>query len=162
MLELSRPLNELKKNNYVYQDMSDSADNTFKVTDLSDKFLLGKNSFKLHLKEDILVFKSQVYIDIIDSNGDPVYYKIISDNLPNKERIVAVYVYDSTAVGDCEIIIAGRLAVNPKTGFKVPYSNDPSSTDYHAIPNVAWRNVVQINPQESEDRIYYSTPPTVT
>lgn len=162
MQELIRPLNGLKRNNYDYQDVSDSANNTFKVTDLSDKFLLGKNSFKLHLKEDILVFRSQVYIDILDSFGNPVYYKIISDNLPNKERIVAVYIYDSTPVGDCEIIIAGRLNIDPRTGLKVPYSNDVSSPDYHGIPNVVWRKVVQINPQESEDRIYYSTPPTVT
>lgn len=162
MQELIRPLNGLKKNQYVFQDMSAMADNTFKVTDLPDKFLLGKNSFKLHLKEDILVFRSQVYIDIIDSNGGPVYYKIISDNLPNKERIVAVYIYDSTPVGDCEIILAGRLSVNPNTGQKIPYSNDVSSPDYHGIPNVAWRKVVQINPEESEDRIYYSVPPTIT
>jgi len=162
VLELKRPLNGLKKNQYAFQDMSDNADNTFKVTDLSDKFLLGKNSFKLHLKEDLLVFRSQVYLDIIDSQGNPVYYKIISDNLPNKERIVAVYIYDSTAVGDCEIIIAGRLAVNPKTGKDIPYSNELSSVDYHGIPNVVWRKVVQINPEESEDKIYYSVPPTIT
>jgi len=162
VLELKRPLNGLKKNQYAFQDMSDNADNTFKVTDLPDKFLLGKNSFKLHLKEDILVFRSQVYIDIVDSQGNPVYYKIISDNLPNKERIVAVYIYETTSVGDCEIIIAGRLAVNPKTGRDIPYSNEPSSVDYHGIPNVAWRKVVQVNPQESEDKIYYSVPPTIT
>jgi hypothetical protein len=162
VLELKRPLNGLKKNVYGFQDISDNANYTFKVSDLPDKFLLGKNSFKLHLKEDVLVFRSQVYIDIVDSFGNPIYYKVISDNLPNKERIVAVYVYDSTPVGDCEIIIAGRLEHNPKNGQKIPYSNDPSSTDYHGIPNVVWRKVVQINPQETESQIFFSIPPTVT
>lgn len=162
MLELKRPLNGLKKNIYKFQDMSDNADNSFKVTDLPDKFLIGKNSFKIHLKEDVLVFKSQVYIDILDSFGNSMYYKIISDNLPNKERIVAVYVYDSTPIGECEIIIAGRLNINPKTGLNEPYSNDVSSPDYHGIPNVVWRKVIQINPEEVESPIYYSVPPTVT
>lgn len=162
MLELKRPLNGLKNNIYDYQDISVYADNTFKITDLPDKFFLGKNYFKLHLKDDILVPKSQVYIDIIDGFGNPVYYKILSDNLPNKERIVVVYIYDTTPVGDCEIIIAGRLLKNPNTSETISFSNEVSSPDYHGIPNVVWRKVIQINPEEVDNTIYYSIPPTVT
>jgi hypothetical protein len=162
VLELKRPLNGLKNKIYVFQDISANADYTFKVTDLPDKFLLGKNSFKLHLNGNVLVHRSEVFIDILDKFGNPIYYTIIRDNLPNKERIVVVYIYDTTPIGECELIIAGRLETNPKTGLKIPYSNDPSSQDFHGIPNVVWRKVLQINPKEVESPVYFSIPPTVT
>lgn len=162
MLELKRSLNDLKGKYYEFQDVSELADNTFKISDFPDRLLRGKNTFRLHLNEEVLVRQSQVYIDILDKFGNSIYYRIISDNLPNKERIVVVYIYDTTPIGDCEILIAGRLKKHPLLEIDLPFSNDPSSTNHHDIPNVVWRKVIQINKEEVENTIYYSVPPTIT
>jgi len=107
MIKKQRTLYGLSKWKYLYQEVDRST--VFSLADLPSSFKVGKNSFKILASRDKLVKNSEVYIDIIDSNDQPIYIEI--SNLVNKDgtRNIVVYIYDETAAGDCRLQIAGTV-----------------------------------------------------
>ena len=83
----------------------------FRVTEFKETFTGGKNGFLIegsqYLKES-----TEIKIQILDVNGEPIYYEPASGTPEYYEGVstlVAVYVYEDTPIGLANITILGEL-----------------------------------------------------
>lgn len=159
--KFSSNLTELKK--YIpYKDISNTSDNYFRLFDIPDKLYLGKNSFRIRVNKDTIVPNSLIYIDLLDSSGNPIYHEVSSYLGEDNSRLIIIYVYDNTPPGEAILYIAGRIRYNTTTKEEYPYSTDASSTDFKDMPNLIWEKKVLVIPTaQNLDEIIYVTPPTI-
>ena len=162
MLQPKKTLNGLLNMNFAYMDSTPRAEHTFHLYDFPETFYLGKNSFKIFVDRDNLVDGSQIYIDIIDARGNSIYYKVSNQISPDRTRNIIVHIYDTTPIGECLVLIAGRLKQNPKTKQPIRYSNEPTSVEYKNIPNVIWKGKVNVSLTENVTDITFDSLPIVT
>lgn len=74
-----------------------------------DTFKLGKNRFTVNVLPNKLLKGSDIYVDIIDALGNPVYYEISSLVNDDNTRNVVVYIYKDTPIGISKIYVAATL-----------------------------------------------------
>lgn len=148
---------------YDILDSSPNSLNYFRVTEFPSKFKAGKNLIKLTANPDTLVDGSEVYIEILDYNQNPVYYEPIAYVESDGTRVVSIYVYPETAPGECTVYLAGRARIDPDTGIEYSFSRDKSSPVYLQIPNILWSRTSTIAPIEGNDtEIIFTRNPNVT
>jgi hypothetical protein len=94
----------------LVEDTSSNSPDYFRVSNLPKEFTAGKNTF--HFKGNPPIFHegSLVYIEILDSNGQALYYETALD-LESEEQtaIVTVYVSESTPSGTAYIILCSTI-----------------------------------------------------
>ena len=148
----------LKDYNYVIRDTNPVSRDYFNVIQLPDKFKAGKNLFKLRAHPSNLVNNSEIFIEILDYNGNPIYYEPLLYIEKDGTRVIAVYIYSDTSPGDCTIYIAGRAAVDVNTGESIPYSVVTRNE-----PNILWSRELTVAPDDRNDvEIIYTKYPKVT
>lgn len=162
MIEDKISLYGLGKYKFEFEDTSDRAANTFNVYDMPETFYLGKNQFKISVNKEYLVDGSKIFIDIVDSRGNAIFYKVSNLITPDRMRTIIVHVYDTTPLGECTVLIAGRLGVNPLSKQSIPFSNSPSSNIFKDIPNVIWRHRVNVSLTENVTDVIFDTLPVIT
>ena len=67
--------NLAKSIEYIEIDQTPASDGYFEIIDFPEKFTAGKNIFKLRMQNDRFVDNSEVLIEILDFNGNPVYFE---------------------------------------------------------------------------------------
>ena len=115
----------------------------FKITELSDTFSGGKNSFLIQGSPE-LVADTVVKIQIKDSQGNIIYNEPgegIPEYYEGTSKVVSVYVYPDTAFGPCTITILGELNEYISNGFRTPIPDNWKDTY-----NVKWEKQVNVNP----------------
>ena len=159
----------LEKFQYVYIDQSPTSNRLFGIVDFPDKFTAGKNLFKIRMQNGRFVDNCKVYIDIVDFNGDPIYYEPLNYLEKDGTRVVAVYIYPETCPGVATVNVAARLETNVietgvyRPGQRIPFSEDPASPDYYNIPNVLWQREVIVSPGSTNiSELIFTKQPSVT
>jgi hypothetical protein len=153
----------LKDLSYSLIDTDIISRDYFNVVEFPNRLTAGKNLIKLKANPDILVNNSQIHIEILDFNGNPIYYEPLNYVEKDGTRVVAIYVYPDTAPGRATIYIAGRALVNVETGVQYPFSKDYNSPNYLNTPNVIWRRNVTVAPKaRNKTEIIFTQYPTVT
>ena len=115
----------------------------FKITELSDTFSGGKNSFLIQGSPE-LVADTVVKIQIKDSQGNIIYNEPgegIPEYYEGTSKVVSVYVYPDTSFGPCTITILGELNEYISNGFRTPIPDNWKDTY-----NVKWEKQVNVNP----------------
>lgn len=134
-------------------DTNPLSPNYLRVTYLPDEFKLGKNLIRI--RPNVLEFEenSQLYIEIIDYNGDPVYYETeINSETNDLFIIISVYIYEDTPPGPCAVYILGTLK-----NVTVP----PGNQIYPA--NFRWAQIINIDTSEkTTSPIIFTTLPKLT
>lgn len=104
--------------NVLVEDTSSDSPDYFRVSKLPKEFTAGKNTFHFKGNPNIFNEGSHVYIEILDSNGQPVYYETALD-LESAEQaaIVTVHVTSSTPPGTGYIIICSTIRRDAKGNF---------------------------------------------
>jgi len=125
-------LNELQ---YEIRDTNLISEDYFGIVEFPTKFTAGKNLFKLKAHPSNLVKESEIFIEILDFNGDPIYYEPLNYIQKDKARVIAVWIYKDTAPGPCQIYLAGRAAFNTQTQRNIPFSRNINSDNHVSIPN---------------------------
>ena len=164
MLKNSKYSNNIHDNkvNIKYHDTTLTSEKYFRVIDLPSHFYLGKNGFRINANNENLVLDSSIYIDIVDTNGNPVYYEIIDSNTDDISKLVIVYIYNDTPPGECTIYIAGR-ACKDINGNDINYSNDKSSVNYYNNPNIFWsKKSIIISTEVNNKSVLFYTEPIVS
>lgn len=129
----------------------------FRITELNETLTGGKNAFLIegseHLKET-----TEVKIEILDVNGNPIYFepgKGTPDYYEGNSTLVSMHVYDDTPIGIGKITILGELktVVGEDTVTEVPL-------DWQGIYNVKWERDIQINKTLANETIvrFYKRP----
>jgi hypothetical protein len=133
-------------------DLSVNSPNYFRITKLPGEFTSGVNVFRFKGNPALFVEGSYIYIEILDSNGNPIYYESNLDlESASQDAIVSVYVNQDTAPGPGYIIICG-IANQTAAGKKLNTSEI----------NVRWIGNIFIDPSKpNESEIVFSSLPDV-
>ena len=133
----------------------------FRVTEFKDTFTGGKNGFLIegseHLKET-----TEIKIEILDVAGNPVYYEPgngVPEYYEGVSKLIAVYVYEDTPIGNAKITILGEL----KTFVDDNGITQDIPEQWRDVYNVKWERDFQINKLLSnEDKVRFYRRPEVS
>jgi hypothetical protein len=137
-----------------FEDTSLTSPDYFQITEFPLRLTAGKNLFKLRGHPTNLKLGGQIGLEVLDYNGNPIYYEIVNYLDEDKSRVIAIYIYTDTSPGDCTItIIAESNVINGST----------APQEWQGRPNVKWSRSVPVNPNVSNiSEIIFESEPTVT
>ena len=144
---------------YIKDELANSR--YFRVTEFKDTFSGGKNGFLIegseHLKET-----TEIKVQILDVAGNPVYYEPgngVPEYYEGISKLIAVYVYEDTPIGNAKITILGEL----KTFVDDNGIVQDIPEQWRDVYNVKWERDFQINKLLSnEDKVRFYRRPEVT
>jgi hypothetical protein len=133
----------------------------FRISEFKDTFTGGKNGFLIEGSEHLLE-STEIKIEIIDVNGNPIYYEP-GDGIPEYyeglSKLVAVYIYEDTPIGIANITILGEL----KTYIDSEGNVQPIPEEWKGIYNVKWQKEFKVNRLiANEDRVRFYKRPQVS
>ena len=134
------------------EDSSFESPNYFRVSKLASEFTSGINTFKFKGNPSVFNDGSVIYIEILDSNGEPIYYETKLD-LESQQQgaIVSIFINQNTAPGEGYVIICGS-ATRDENG---------NLLDSQSI-NVRWTRSIYIDPSKrNTDEIIFETLPEI-
>ena len=115
-LELKKRSKLFLKNQKVNVEESSSAPESFGITNLPDFLGEGKNTFKIKPGTGYLKSGTEIQIEILDVNGNPIYWETSTYKDTDNSRLVSIWVYDlptnlkyDTPDGRAELIVVGTL-----------------------------------------------------
>ena len=117
-------------------DTSALSPNIFNLTFLPNEFTLGKNLIKFKGVPNVFQPGTDLLVEILDSNRNPIYHEVINVIESDQSRIIAVYIYDTTFSGDCTITFAGTLQSNNNVTIPSTWTN---------IVNAKWSIQLPVN-----------------
>ena len=131
----------------------------FKITEFKDVFTGGKNAFLIEGSE-YLMETTEIKIEILDVAGNPIYFEPgqgIPQYYEGISKVVAVYVYEDTPIGDANITVLGEL----KQYFDGAELKDIPA-EWKGIYNVKWQKNFKTNRLLSnEDKVRFYKRPVV-
>jgi hypothetical protein len=153
----------LRDLSYSIVDTSENSPNFFRVIEFPEKLKAGKNLIKLAANRDNLVNNSEIQIEILDYNGNPIYYEPLRYIEKDGTRVIAIYVYPDTSPGECVVYLAGRAQFDPATGTNYSYSQNSNDANFLQVPNLIWSRTCNIAPNAANDvEIIFTQYPRVT
>lgn len=138
----------LKSERVAIEDNSPLSEEFFGLNDFPKYFGEGKNSFRIRPQFGSLKPNTRIDVEVIDANGNPIYWEIPSYKDDDQSRLISIWVYDiadrkyNTPDGPCEVIIVGTLPNDQK---------------------VRWTRVVDVvKNKKSVSDIVFKTNPTIS
>jgi len=132
----------------------------FKITEFKDTFTGGKNGFLIegspYLKET-----TEVKIELLDVEGNPIYYEP-GDGVPEYyegiSKVIGVHIYEDTPIGTGKITILGELKQYLDEGGVL--RDIPE--EWKGLYNVKWEREFKINKNlTNEDKVRFYRRPDV-
>jgi hypothetical protein len=136
----------LSKYRVLVEDSSATSDEYFSVVEFPEYLGEGKNLLRIKTNPNLFEPNTQIFIEVLDPNGTPVYWEIPNHRENDNSRLISIWVYGdrtdryNNGKGIGEIILLGTLATTSE-GNRVP-------TDFKKIPNVRWRRKVSFAPNK--------------
>tara|TARA_R110002012_G_scaffold124149_1_gene275044 strand:+ start:474 stop:5348 length:4875 start_codon:yes stop_codon:yes gene_type:complete len=153
--ELEKRVQKIGLNDFPsiqFRDTSLTSDQIFDIIEFPNRLTAGKNLIKIRASNNILVKKSKIYIEILDANGNPLYYEPLNYLEHDGTRVISIHVYpEKTAPGIGTIYLASRTKVDLNTNQQISYSNDYNDKNYLNVPNVLWSRNISIAPENSKN-----------
>jgi hypothetical protein len=153
----------MAKKEIIYQGLADldvqvddfslSSQDYFRIAKLPTEFTAGLNTFRFKGNTTLFAENTPVYIEILDANGDPIYYEIGLD-LESAEQaaIITVFINEDTAPGVGYIILCSTAN----------YDVDNTRLDTSQI-NLRWSTQIYIDPSKrNETEIIFDTLPEIS
>jgi hypothetical protein len=100
---------------FILQDTSLTSPDYFQISEFPLRLTAGKNLFKLRGHPTNLKYWRVLNLEVLDYNGDPIYYEVVNYLDEDKSRIIAIYIYEDTSPGDCTITLISRSCYNKRT-----------------------------------------------
>jgi len=137
-----------------FNDTSLTSPEVFQITEFPTRLTAGKNLIKLKGHPENLRIGSYLNIEILDYNGDPIYYEVVNYLDEDKSRVIAIYVYDDTSPGTATVTLIGEIK---------QINGQPVPQDWEDRSNVKWTRSIEINPTLSNDsEIIFETVPSAS
>jgi hypothetical protein len=143
---------ELDRIPVTITDVDPDSPNYLRVTYLPSEFSLGKNLIRIRPNIPVFAEESQLHVEIIDYNGDPIYYEIeINSETKDLYIIISVYIYEDTPPGPCAVYILGTLK-----NVTVPDNNKIYPVNFR------WTKIINIDTSEkTKSPIIFTTLPKI-
>ena len=131
-------------------DTDPNSPNYLRITYLPNEFNLGKNLIRIRPNIPEFIEDTQLYVEIIDYNGNPIYYEIeINSETKDLFIIISVYIYEETTPGPCAVYILGTIKNTP-----IPENNKIYPVNFR------WAQIVNIDTSEkTKSPIIFTTLP---
>lgn len=133
----------------------------FRITEFKETFTGGKNGFLIEGSE-YLMESTEIKIEVLDVNGEPMYYEPgngIPEYYEGISKVVAIYVYEDTPIGQAKITILGELKKYIDGDGVVRDIPD----EWKGIYNVKWEKTFKVNKLLSnEDKVRFYKRPKIT
>ena len=131
----------------------------FRITEFKETFTGGRNGFLIegseHLKET-----TEIKIEILDVNGNALYFEPlrgIPEYYEGVSKLIAVYVYNDTPIGQAKITVLGELKTYLEGGVVRDIPDD-----WKGVYNVKWERTFKVNKLlANEDRVRFNRKPKV-
>jgi hypothetical protein len=137
-LQFRKRFKENLKSIPVYiEDNSTASDEYFGIKEFPTFFGRGKNAIRVKPNRFTLKPDSQIYVEILDINSEPIYYEIPDYSPGDLSRYISVWIYGqrndlyNTPNGVGEIIICG-IAQRTAVGEEIP-------DEFKDVINIRWR-----------------------
>ena len=137
-LQFRKRFKENLKSIPVYiEDNSTTSDEYFGIKEFPTFFGRGKNAIRVKPNRFTLKPDSQIYVEILDINSEPIYYEIPDYSPGDLSRYISVWIYGqrndlyNTPNGVGEIIICG-IAQRTAVGEEIP-------DEFKDVINIRWR-----------------------
>jgi len=145
-------------NTFVVDDTPNSK--YFRITEFKDTFTGGKNGFLIEGSEHLME-STEIKIEIIDVEGNPIYYEPgngVPEYYEGISKVIAVYIYEDTPIGNAKITILGEL----KTYIDSDGIKQSVPDDWKNVYNVKWEKTFKANRLLSnEDKVRFYKRPNV-
>jgi hypothetical protein len=138
----------------LVEDTSKYSSDYFQITTFPGVFTAGKNLFRFKGVADKFVEDSDILIEVLDSNGQPIYHEA-DLNLESNDQsvIISVYIDEETPPGLGEIILCGYLANTANSEV----------TDADLAPSIRWSQPIDIDPSKQNDsEIIFNVQPSIS
>ena len=109
----------------------------FRLTQVPDVVPGGKSGFLIN-GSPLLVRSTEILVELVDADGNPIYTSPIKNYQEGMARVVGFEVYEDAAPGPATLTILGEVAYN-KDGTRTP-------NDWIGTYNVKWQKIVNIEP----------------
>ena len=160
-LQFRKRFKENLKSIPVYiEDNSTTSDEYFGIKEFPTFFGRGKNAIRVKPNRFTLKPDSQIYIEILDINSEPIYYEIPDYSPGDLSRYISVWIYGqrndlyNTPNGVGEIIICG-IAQRTAVGEEIP-------DEFKDVINIRWRRRFSVSREvRSESPIVFKNPNSV-
>ena len=133
----------------------------FRITELGENLTGGKNGFLIEGSE-CLKETTEIKIEILDVNGNPVYFEPgggSPEYFEGLSKVVGVYIYEDTPIGLGKITILGEL----KDYFDEEGNKIEIPDDWKDIYNVKWEKQLNINRNlANESRVRFFKKPKIS
>ena len=133
----------------------------FRITEFKESFTGGKNGFLIEGSQHLLE-STELKVQILDVNGDPIYYEPgngVPEYYEGISKIISVYVYQDTPIGNAKITVLGEL----KTYVDENGVTQTIPDEWQNIYNVKWEREFKVNRLLSnEDKVRFYKRPKVT
>lgn len=152
-------------NDFQYRiiDTDPISANYFNIVHFPERLTAGKNLIKIQASAGVLVENAEIYIEVLDFNGNPIYVQPLRYIEKDGTRVISIYVYPDTSPGPATIYLASRVLVDVETGDTIPYSRDFNSPDFYQIPNILWSRRITVAPNAPNDsEIIFTQQPGLT
>ena len=132
----------------------------FRITEFKEAFTGGKNGFLIEGSQHLLE-STDVKIEILDVDGNPMYWEPgngIPEYYEGISKVVAVYVYEDTPIGEAKITILGEL----KTYVDATGVTRDIPDAWKGIFNVKWEKTFKVNKNlANEDKVRFYKRPVI-
>lgn len=160
-LQFRKRFKENLKSIPVYiEDNSTASDEYFGIKEFPTFFGRGKNAIRVKPNRFTLKPDSQIYVEILDINSEPIYYEIPDYSPGDLSRYISVWIYGqrgdlyNTPNGVGEIIICG-IAQRTAVGEEIP-------DEFKNVINIRWRRRFSVSREvRSESPIVFTNPNSV-
>jgi hypothetical protein len=133
----------------------------FAITELPQTLTGGRNGFLVTGTHE-LELDTDIKIEIIDVDGNPVYYEIAKGKpqyYEGRSKVISVWVYDDTPIGIGKITILGELRRYRDTAgnlIDIPLV-------WRGVYNVRWERTIMINSKlANETKVRFKSRPILT
>ena len=135
-------------------DRSANSPSYFVINNYPTEFTSGKNAIRLFGTQSKLKPGSEIFAEVLDAAGNPVYSEINNYTDQHNNFVISVWVYDDAIQGIGSITLLGTALVDE--------NNIPVPAIWRDRPNIKWTRQITISPTKRNDsEILFERPPRI-
>ena len=126
----------------VFIDDTDTDSQFFQLREVNDVLHAGRQGFLIG-GSPLLVNDTEILVEILDSNGDPIFVSPVRNYAEGQARFISIEIYEDTPVGPATLTILGELAAQP--------NGEPIPEQFRGTFNVKFQRSFIVDPVRIND-----------
>lgn len=138
MIELKRTYQGLHEYQIYLDDSTELSKQFFNLLSVPNTLHAGKNIIRIGGTANLKP-TTNIFVEILDVNGDPIYYETTDYQDPeDQSKVITIFIYETTPPGVATVTLLGT-AMFDENGQQMPEDQQDSV-------NVRWQTEIPVNP----------------